>query len=78
MRAFAGDALGHHLGQLEVAGQRLLDRVGDPNGAAALVGVEIELTRHRDRVEREAVGRGVDLGVDDVGTGHGAGTGDDR
>src|SRR3984957_20858335 len=71
-------ALLHPLGQLYVAVQRALDRIGDADGAPSLVVVELELARHRYGVEREPVGGGEDLRVDDVGAGGRAGAGDDR
>ena len=69
---------GDHLGQPHGAGKRLLDEVADAPGAALLVGLVVELAGDEDRVERLAVGGGVDLRVDDVGAGNGAGAGDHR
>ena len=77
-RPFGGARLRHDVGQLDLAAHRLLDGVADAGGAACFVFVAFELARHRDGVEREPVGRGVDLGVDDVGAGKRAGAGDDR
>ena len=74
----ARGALRHHVGQPQLAAQRALDRIGDAHRAARLVLVVLELARHRDGVEREPVGRGEDLRVDDVGAGRRAGAGDDR
>ena len=50
--------------------------VGDALAAAQFVLVALEGARDEDRVEGEAVGRGEDLRVDDIGAGRGAGAGD--
>ena len=77
-RPFGGARLAHRVGQPDLAAQRLLDQFADARGAARLVLVAVEFARDRDGVEREAVGGGVDLRVDDVGAGQRAGAGDDR
>ena len=76
--AAAGGAARHHFGQPQFAFQHLLDHLADPRRAPALVLVAVVFPRDRDGVERAAVGGGVDLRVDDVGAGRGAGAGDDR
>ena len=73
-----GFALGDGLAQPQGAAQRLLHRLGDAFGAAQFVGVFWEGARHRDDVEREAVGGGEDLRVDDVGARRRAGAGEQR
>ena len=77
-RAFAAPRARDDFGQPDLAAQRLLDGVGDAARRGAPRPRPFEFARHRDGVEREPVGRGVDLRVDDVGARHRAGAGDDR
>ena len=56
--------------------ERLFDVGGDPLSAPQFVLLALEGARDEDRVEREAVGRGEDLSVDDIAAGCGAGAGD--
>ena len=70
--------LGHHIRQPQFAAQGFLDRVGDAIGAPLFVFIAVEFARQRNGVEGAAVGRSIDLRVDDIGARHGAGPGDDR
>ena len=49
----------------------------DARGTAQLVLVAVEGARDEDGVERQTVGGGEDLGIDDIGASRGAGAGDD-
>ena len=66
-RASGGALGGDHLAEANLAAQRLFDAGGDAIGATQFVVVEFEGAREQDRVEREAVGRGEYLRVDDIG-----------
>src|SRR5581483_10131194 len=63
---------GDDFGQAHFAFQRLFYALGDSCGAAFLVLVVVEFARDRNRIEREPVGRGENLRVDDVAAGDGA------
>jgi len=56
-RPLGGARFGHHIGHLKLAAQRLLDGITDSRARPAFILVAIELARHRDGVEREAIGR---------------------
>ena len=65
-----------HFGQSDLAAQGLLNVGGDALASPQLVLVALESARNENRVERKAVGRGEDLGVDDVAARRRAGAGD--
>jgi hypothetical protein len=71
-------ALRHGFRQPHLAFEHVLDHVADSCCTAAFVVVAVVFPGDRDGVERAAIGRGVDLRVDDVGAGRGACAGDDR
>jgi len=54
------------LREVAFAFQYVLDHLTDPGRAAALVLVAVVFSGDRDGIEREAVGGGVDLRVDDI------------
>ena len=66
----------NHFGEARVALEQALDGHGDLLGAALLVLGVVELALEVNGVERHAVARGRDLGIDDIGAGAGAGAGD--